>query len=227
MQDTVLPEMTTLFQGYSETAFGDFSCQTCHGEDMGAVDYAMPNGAMALPGSAFPLSGHGSPRISGFGEFMEDTVLPKMVELLGTTEFDSETGEGFGCYGCHENYSDPDPWEDLDTEGRREFMNWEVFEPMKALFQDFDATEYADFDCETCHGDNMWAVDFDMPNGGPALSLSGFPFSQSSDPEEAAYGEFMEDDVIDDFVEILDITPFNPQTGEGFGCYGCHELDPN
>ena len=34
-------------------------------------------------------------------DFMAKQVEPTMASLLGEQPFDSETQEGFGCFGCH------------------------------------------------------------------------------------------------------------------------------
>jgi hypothetical protein len=34
-------------------------------------------------------------------KLMVEQVMPKMLEVLGTTPFDPATGQGFGCNGCH------------------------------------------------------------------------------------------------------------------------------
>jgi len=229
MEQTVLPAMQELFSAYNPF-FPELECETCHGADLEDpdVDYAMPNGVTGIPFGFF-VTGSPSARLTGWAEFMEDEVLPAMVELLDETEFDPGSGEGFGCFGCHENYTPgAASWQDLETlTEQREFMNWEVLPPMADAFQAFDADEFAEFDCETCHGDDMWQVEFEMPNGNTELPFDGFPFSESDDLEEAAFGEFMEDDVLPDMVELLDEEEYDPQTGTGFGCYECHERPGN
>lgn len=88
---TVLPEMKKLFQEY-DASYGEFKCQTCHGDDMKEVDYKMPNGLFALEKpDPIPASKEYDAKVT---EFMMDKVKPKMAELLGEPEF--------GCFGCHD-----------------------------------------------------------------------------------------------------------------------------
>lgn len=91
---TVMPVMDKLFKAYDAEGFAEFKCQTCHGPDMEAVDYKMPNGLFSLP-AANPVESakeYDAPMTA----FMLDELTPKMAELLqlGPTEF--------GCFSCHE-----------------------------------------------------------------------------------------------------------------------------
>ena len=36
-------------------------------------------------------------------EFMMQKVVPEMAGTIGMQPFDPKTGEGFGCYGCHQS----------------------------------------------------------------------------------------------------------------------------
>ena len=42
MAACVLPDMRALFQEHDADAYADFSCETCHGSDLGGGTYAMP-----------------------------------------------------------------------------------------------------------------------------------------------------------------------------------------
>ncbi|GEM_PF-2986108 len=124
----------------------------------------------------------------------------------------------------------PDSYQEMDRMQRTTYMEETVLPRMQELFSAYDPF-FPEVECETCHGADYEDpdVDYAMPNGNTELPFSGFPFSESDDPEEAAFGEFMEDDILPDIVELLDEEEFDPQTGEGFGCYGCHErpgVDP-
>jgi len=120
------------------------------------------------------------------------------------------------------DYETEGEWEDLDEDQRRLFMECEVVPEMRDLFQEFDADEYSNFSCDTCHGADREEVDHEMPNGLEELPMGGFPFSQSDDPEEAAYGEFMEQEVLGAMQDLL-VRSSDFQDPEFFGCYGCHE----
>lgn len=95
MGTTVQPAMDKLFKEYDPVGFKVFKCQTCHGQDMRAVDYRLPNGLYALPETdTLEASKDYDERMT---QFMMEQVTPKMAELLGT-----EPGKAFGCFSCHE-----------------------------------------------------------------------------------------------------------------------------
>lgn len=95
MQLKVVPEMKTLFQGYDSTKFANFGCQTCHGANGGEIGFKMP------ATKALPQNDPGSPN-PDFAGFMSSEVTPRMVQILGAQPYDSATGQGFGCFGCHQ-----------------------------------------------------------------------------------------------------------------------------
>lgn len=113
-------------------------------------------------------------------------------------------------------------WEDMDDAARRAYMGEVVMPAMKASFQAFDADRFADFSCATCHGEDGGSIGFEMPNGLFPLSYGGFPYSASDDADTAAWGVFMETDVLPEMAELLGLPEYDRETGEGFGCFGCH-----
>jgi hypothetical protein len=93
---TVLPEMKKVFQAADAEGYKDFKCQTCHGEDMQAVDYKMPNGLFALTKpDPIPAS---TEYDAATTKFMVDEVMPKMAKLMG-----GEPGTTFTCFNCHDS----------------------------------------------------------------------------------------------------------------------------
>ena len=94
MAACVLPDMQELFQAYDADAYGDFSCETCHGPDLGGGTYAMP--------AAAEMSVRDQSPGSDLYQFMYGTVMPEMAHKLGYEPYDSSTGTGdFSCYDCH------------------------------------------------------------------------------------------------------------------------------
>ncbi len=99
MMNTVMPEMTELFQGFNAEYFAEFDCSSCHGENAQAVGFQMPNGLTPLDPAALPqMFGSDDP----VHQFMVQEAWPRMAELLDYPLFDPETGQGFSCFGCHE-----------------------------------------------------------------------------------------------------------------------------
>jgi len=112
------------------------------------------------------------------------------------------------------------PWEQKNRDQRMEWMGLEVLPAMEAAFQEFDAEGFAGFECQTCHGDNMQEVDFEMPNNLYSLPReNAFQSAQEYDP---AIAKFMAEVVVPKMAELLGTEPYNADSGKGFGCFGCH-----
>jgi hypothetical protein len=95
MSSCVLPEMAALFEEYDGEAYADFSCTSCHGDDLGGGSYAMP-GAVAI-------SVREQDPNSDLYQFMYGSVMPTMAGIIGREAYDVSTGEGdFSCYSCHQ-----------------------------------------------------------------------------------------------------------------------------
>jgi hypothetical protein len=98
----VLPIAEEVFRGFDAHAFAEFGCESCHGEDGEARDFAMPPPdlpTVPAPGTdEFAQMEKDQPRMV---RFMRRKVTPTTATILGFDEFDPETGEGFGCNGCH------------------------------------------------------------------------------------------------------------------------------
>jgi hypothetical protein len=115
------------------------------------------------------------------------------------------------------------PWEEKSHQQRLEYMGTVVYPKMKEMFQAHDPESYAEFTCATCHGDDMEAVNYEMPN-----TLIGLP---ADNPVEDSMGyapetaKFMVEKVVPTMAELLDHKPFDPATGEGFDCFECHQKD--
>ena len=98
MQETVMPEMQAMFQEHDAERFAEFSCATCHGDNMQEADFAMPNGVAPLdPAQLGAMFASEQP----MAQFMTQRVWPRMAELLQEAPYDPETHAGFGCLNCH------------------------------------------------------------------------------------------------------------------------------
>jgi hypothetical protein len=115
------------------------------------------------------------------------------------------------------------PWADKDRQARLEYMGLVVLPRMKSLFQEVDPKSYADFRCQTCHGEDMDAVDFVMPNSLVGLSAAD-PIEDGKGYDEATT-EFMMSKVVPTMAGLLDRPPAGPEKLDGFGCFGCHQKE--
>jgi hypothetical protein len=115
-------------------------------------------------------------------------------------------------------------WKDKTHDERLAVMKEVVMPKTKALFQEFDAKEFKDFSCVTCHGEDAKKGKFDMPN--PKLPKLNFKDSfakhQKKTPKML---KFMMEKVTPEMVASLHEQPFDPKAGSGFGCGGCHTFE--
>ncbi len=93
----VFPKMRTIFRAFDGKAYAAFRCQTCHGEDMEAVGYKMPNGLYALPSDGPERAA--LDYVEKTARFMIGTVLPAMRELLSVG--DASGASSVACKSCH------------------------------------------------------------------------------------------------------------------------------
>ena len=104
MKTKVMPAMAKAFKAQDASRFAKFSCKTCHGKGASDESYKMPN--PDLPKLDFEaIHAHKlEPRVAAMAEFMEKTVEPNMVAILGLTKFQPDHPElgGFGCLACHQ-----------------------------------------------------------------------------------------------------------------------------
>ena len=94
-----------------------------------------------------------------------------------------------------------------------------VVPAMQPIFEERDATRYADFGCATCHGANAHDVAFHMPNGIHPLTHADITATfQSTEPSAT----WMTQRVWPEMARLIGEPQFNPETGEGFSCMNCH-----
>jgi hypothetical protein len=96
-----------------------------------------------------------------------------------------------------------------------------VVEPqMGATFQSFDASRFADFGCETCHGPGAEDGTFAMPNRElPRLDPSFFYRKHRKEAPEITH--FMWKTVRPNMADLLGL----PEGDKGIDCSSCHLED--
>src|SRR5579863_4437174 len=113
-------------------------------------------------------------------------------------------------------------WKDMDHEERAAYMKKTVCPKMKAEFIAFDAKEFGDMNCATCHGDGAKDKTFKMPNPKlPKLPATPEGFKKLGEEHPDAV-QFMRTKVVPDMAALLGEAPFDPKTHQGFGCFECH-----
>ena len=115
-------------------------------------------------------------------------------------------------------------WKDLPKEQRGKYMATVVVPRMREVFRAYDANEFAEFGCKTCHGKSARERGFEMPNPElPELPSTQEEFGKlmKDNPE---WVKFMAEKVTPEMATLLGAQPFepkNPQPG-AFGCGNCH-----
>jgi len=106
-------------------------------------------------------------------------------------------------------------WEEMIVADKEFYMIGKVNPIMKELFTGYDAEEFGDFDCVTCHGEEMREINFKMPAPSmyivPPEGTPGHRGMLSTFPEEV---KFMQEVVTPSMAKLLGI--------ESFTCAGCH-----
>jgi hypothetical protein len=112
-------------------------------------------------------------------------------------------------------------WSDtMSDKEKGAFMKNKVVPAMSKTFQEFDAKKYEKFDCKTCHGPAFKPKPVDFL---PELHMKDGKLVEASEHPEMA--KFMGEKVSPQMAEIFGKKPFDPATGEGFGCNGCHKIN--
>ena len=116
-------------------------------------------------------------------------------------------------------------WAGMSHEQKLEHMKTVVMPKMKELFVAFDAKEFGNMKCPTCHGDGAKNQTFKMPNPKlPKLSYTDhFKKHMDKKPEET---KFMMEKVVPEMAALLGMQPFDPKTNKGLGCANCHIVGP-
>ncbi len=115
------------------------------------------------------------------------------------------------------------PWASMSYDEKEWYMVGKVHPVMRQVFQTLDAAKYEGekFECAPCHGDDAAAKKYKMPSA----HLSVVPAYGSEDwkaMENARITKFMVQRVNPSMAALIGAKTFDPATGEGFSCWGCH-----
>lgn len=117
----------------------------------------------------------------------------------------------------------PKPWDAMEKREKGQYMKDVVLPTMKRLFQRHDPKNYADFDCETCHGLDAHERHFEMSNPDLyALFPTGSPQQKQMVIDKKPTLTFMFSQVVPAMQQLLGEEPYDPQTKTGFSCFECH-----
>jgi hypothetical protein len=93
------PKMKASFQGHDAAQYKKFTCETCHGADGKAKNYAMPSDSIYPLPKADPIKA-AMDYDEKVTKFMMDQVVPEGAKMLEKEPGDPAKG-GFGCFSCH------------------------------------------------------------------------------------------------------------------------------
>jgi len=114
-------------------------------------------------------------------------------------------------------------WAAMNEAERKAYMKDVVMPKMTEVLQAGDPEEFAKVNCATCHGSSAKSGAFEMPNPElPPLDPSdGFAEDKRKHPEMF---EFMASAVVPEMAKLLGVSPYDPETQQGFGCFHCHTM---
>ena len=113
-------------------------------------------------------------------------------------------------------------FDDMNQDQKKSFMRHTVMPAMKAKFQAFDGTKYAEFGCKTCHGAGAEDGSYEMPNGD--LPKLDFANMDKLDADKQKIAEFMGTEVKPTMAALLKQPEYTPENPKGFGCLECHTM---
>lgn len=114
----------------------------------------------------------------------------------------------------------PTRFADMNAEQRLSHMQTTIDPQLGTVFKGYDATRYATFGCATCHVNKA----HHPRDGLPKLTLSGDGYAKllAAQPDVM---KFMQEKVVPAMAAAMGEEPFDPATGKGYGCAGCHAVD--
>ncbi|HVU01039.1 MAG TPA: hypothetical protein VHE30_04775 [Polyangiaceae bacterium] len=107
------------------------------------------------------------------------------------------------------------PWNEKNRDQKMEFMGLHFFPEMRAAFRSHDPN--ADFRCQTCHGEDMEAVNFRMPNGLFPLPREN-PIAAATEYDEKTTA-FMNGEIVPLARKLLGDAPAGASP-----CHSCHPV---
>ena len=116
----------------------------------------------------------------------------------------------------------PAAWsDDMSREMKISFMKKRVMPAMTALWKESPEPD-EEVTCGTCHGAGAKEGKFDMPNA--KLYPLDPSDSFAAHKDEPEWLEFMGKKVVPTMANTLGVQPYDPATGQGFGCFSCHGM---
>ena len=116
-----------------------------------------------------------------------------------------------------------DEWHFMSFEQRHSAMTFLIHPSMMERFQQHDETVAPELTCESCHGAGAESAGYEMANT-ELLSLdpNRVRHLYLDDADLTDEQLFKRDNITPAMARLMGVSPYDPQTGLGFSCFGCH-----
>ncbi len=119
-----------------------------------------------------------------------------------------------------------DDWRFMTFEKKHERMTFVIHPVMMERFQKFYKTEAPELTCVSCHGEAPERVDYDLANTSlKALSRERVRLLYVEDAVLTKEQAFKRDNITPTMARLLGVPAYDPNTGLGFSCFGCHRYE--
>lgn len=134
----------------------------------------------------------------------------------------ADAGSGSAGSAAGSGSAEAKKWFDsLSHDEQVDYMKKTVVPTMKPLFQKFDAKQFANFGCKTCHGKDPQKAKFKMPSSDvPALDFAAIKAGK----QEPKMAQWMGEVVKPAMAKLLKEPEYTEANPNGFGCLECHTM---
>lgn len=115
-------------------------------------------------------------------------------------------------------------WHTMSHEQKMTHMKTVVMPKMTASFQAFNAEQFKDMNCTTCHGPGAKQGKFGMPTDSIVKLNPADKFAKHMG-KTAEITKFMMTKVVPEMAAIQGEAVYDPATQKGFGCFECHMME--
>ncbi len=114
-------------------------------------------------------------------------------------------------------------WQYLSFERRHSQMTFLVHPTMMEKFQAFYKTPTPELTCASCHGENAESEGYNRANSDiKPLKPSRVRALYEAGATLTPLQRFKRDDITPTMARLMGVPQYDPTTGLGFSCFGCH-----